>query len=206
VLRAEFHAAIKARHLTRSKVAADLGVSKGSICGWLAPNGAPPSDANSLAIQRWLSSAAKSAPETPAARDGWPALREQLRGLVREHGLTHAEIGGALGVEAATVGGWLATSHEKCSPAAPLVLRIETWLLNGAPVPAVAAAEASLYSLSPAEQQRLAAHLSLAGNEHELRDEFGCTRELLERAVTGAHLDGEIISRLRGVLANDAAG
>jgi hypothetical protein len=50
-LRTEFHAAIRARKLGRAMVAAELGVSKGSICGWLVPHRAPPSAANIDAIR-----------------------------------------------------------------------------------------------------------------------------------------------------------
>jgi hypothetical protein len=56
-LRSEFHAAIKTRHLSRAEVAAELHVSKGSICGWPLPHGAPPSAGNISKIRRWLSSA-----------------------------------------------------------------------------------------------------------------------------------------------------
>jgi hypothetical protein len=97
VLRDEFHAAIKARSLSRAKVAADLAVSKGSICGWLSPNGAPPSADNIGKIRRWLSSTPKPIPQTPAAlvsvdmASDWPELRERLRDVIRDRGLTHAK-------------------------------------------------------------------------------------------------------------------
>jgi hypothetical protein len=38
-----------------------------------------------------------------------------------------------------------------------------------------------------------------------LRERFGATRELLEKAALGAHLHADVITRLRGVLANGAA-
>lgn len=63
-LRGQFHAEIRRRHLTRSKVADDLGVSKGSIVGWLLPNGNPPSVVNVNKIRGWLSP--KPAPVTPS--------------------------------------------------------------------------------------------------------------------------------------------
>ena len=72
-------------------------------------------------------------------------------------------------------------------------------------VPATAAATGPLYTLSAAEQQHLAGHLSLGGNARELRDQFGVNRELLDKAAAGEHLAGEIISRLRGALANGRA-
>jgi hypothetical protein len=39
-----------------------------------------------------------------------------------------------------------------------------------------------------------------------LRERFGCTRELLEQAGAGVHLHAEVISRVRGVVANATAG
>jgi hypothetical protein len=117
VLRTEFHAAIKARHLSRAKVAAELDVSKGSICGWLLPHGAPPSAANIDKIRGWLDKPVPASGAVHQCAEGgdWPALRERLRAVVRERALTHAEIGAVLGVEGATVGGWLAPSHEQRS-------------------------------------------------------------------------------------------
>jgi hypothetical protein len=72
-------------------------------------------------------------------------------------------------------------------------------------MPASAAADAPPFVLSVEERAQIAGHLSLAGNGRELRETFGCTRELLEQAASGAHLDAEVISRLRGVLANGGA-
>jgi len=217
VLRTEFHAAIKTRHLSRATVAADLGVSKGSICGWLLPHGAPPSAANITKIRGWLNKPAApkvernlvetslpSSQTTPDLRDRvWPALREQLCDIIKQRALTHADIAGVLGAEAATVGGWLATSHEKRSPGPRFLLKIEAWLREGAVVPE-AAANAPLHTLAAAERDRLVGHLSL-GNAPELRQLFGCTKELLEKAAAGEHLAGEVIARLRSVLANGAA-
>jgi hypothetical protein len=196
-LRGQFHAEIRRRHLTRGQIAAELGVSKGSVCGWLVPTGAPPSAANKTKIRAWVD---EKAPQPAPAAD-WPALREQLRGIVRERALTHAELGRVFEVEGATVGMWLAPSHEKRMPGARFLLRIEQWLHEGAVMPASAAADAPPFVLSVEERAQIAGHLSLAGNGRELRETFGCTRELLEQAASGAHLDAEVISRLRGVLA-----
>ena len=203
MLRAEFHAAIKARHLSRATVAADLGVSKGSICGWLLPDGAPPSAGNIGKIRRWLSSAPKPAPETPADAADWPGLRDRLQAVVRERALSHAELGRVFEVEPGTVEAWLAKSHEKRSPGPRSMLRIAEWLREGAVVPAAAPAGPP-YVLDIAERDLLAGHLSLGANR-ELRQQFGATVELLQKAATGAHLDGEVIARLRASLANGAA-
>jgi len=164
----------KARHLTRSKVATDLGVSKGSICGWLVPHDAPPSAGNISKIRRWLSSAPKPMPETPAAPADWPALREQLRAVIRDRALTHAAVGAALDVQAATVGEWVAKSHEDRGPGPRALIRVRQWLLEGAMVPATYSADAPLYTLAPAERDRLAGYLSLE-DAHGLRERFGAT-------------------------------
>jgi transcriptional regulator with XRE-family HTH domain len=126
VLRTEFHAAIKARHLSRSQIAHSLNVSKGSVCGWLAPNGAPPSAANITAIRAWLDKPApKTQTQTPAALGGWSQLRQRMRDIVRERALSHADIAGVIGVEPGTVGTWLAKSHEDRTPGARFLLKIE---------------------------------------------------------------------------------
>jgi hypothetical protein len=65
-------------------------------------------------------------------------------------------------------------------------------------MPPSAAADAPPFVLSVEERAQIAGHLSLVGNGRELRETFGCTRELLEQAASGAHLDAEVISRLRG--------
>ena len=96
-LRAELHAAIKARHLSHAAVVAELNVSKGSICGWLWPRGEPPSAANISKIRPWLDKAALETQTPVAALDDWPALREQLRGVVRERALSHAELAAVFG-------------------------------------------------------------------------------------------------------------
>jgi hypothetical protein len=80
--------------------------------------------------------------------------------------------------------------------------RIKAWL--DAPAPAAAALPP--FTLLPSEQALLAAHLSLGGNGHELRQVFNCTRELLEQAVAGEHLAAEVVERVRLALTNGAAG
>jgi transcriptional regulator with XRE-family HTH domain len=200
-LRSEFHAEIKRRRLTRAQIAADLGVSKGSFCGWLLSNGAPPSAANIRKIRAWLE---KPAPKTPVALDKWPALREQLRAVIRDRGLTHAQIGQVLGVESATVGAWIAKSHDGRMPGARALISIRAWLREGAAMPTAAAADLPPFVLSIEERAALAGYISLT-NAPELRDRFGATRELLERASIGAHLDAEVIAKLRIALAGDGA-
>jgi transcriptional regulator with XRE-family HTH domain len=214
-LRAVFHAAIKARHLTRDQAAAALDVSKGSICGWLVPSSGPPSAANIATIRAWLDQPPSQPPAVVKAAGGgaddhhvddhdWPSVREKLKVVIRDRSLTHAEIGRALDVQANTVAGYLAKSHEHRSPGDRVTARIATWLAEGAAVPPLAA-EGPPFVLAPAERDRLAAYLSIAGNSLELRETFGCTRELLDQAASGEHLHAEVISRVRGVLANGVA-
>jgi hypothetical protein len=81
-LRGQFHAEIRRRHMTRGQIAAELGVSKGSVCGWLVPTGAPPSAGNIGKIRAWLDKPAPKPPEPEAAAEkvGRPGRQLNLAG------------------------------------------------------------------------------------------------------------------------------
>jgi transcriptional regulator with XRE-family HTH domain len=166
-LREEFRAVVEARSLSRERVAEQLHASKASVISWLFPAGKVPSSANMARIRRWLSSTPKPIPQTPAApvsvdmTSDWPELRERLRDVIRDRGLTHAQIGQVLGVEGATVGAWIAKSHHGRKPGARALAHIREWLSDGAVVPATAAADAPPFVLSPEERAALAGHISL---------------------------------------------
>jgi hypothetical protein len=43
------------------------------------------------------------------------------------------------------------------------------------------------------------------GDERELRQQFGATVELLQKAATGAHLDADVVRRLHTALIGNGA-
>jgi transcriptional regulator with XRE-family HTH domain len=200
-LRSEFHAAIKARGLSRDQAGAELGVSKSSIIGWLWPQGRPPSAANINAIRAWLDQPPPPGPQPPPDGAEWQVLREWLKVAIADTGLTHAQVAAAVQAEPRTVATWLAGDQR--GPGAHMLIRLRGWVSAGAVVPVTA--EGPAFMLLPEERDRLTGHLSLATNALELRERFGATKDLLEKASMGAHLDAEVIARLRGVLANGAA-
>ena len=186
-LRAQFHAEITQRHLSRGLAAAELGVSKASVTGWLLPDSPAPSAPNIDAIQKWLASPAAPAAQPRRGRNGaprsipdaddddWPQVRDRLREVIRGNGLSYAQAGAVLEVEAATVAAWMSRPTRR--PGLRIVADIRAKLSSGAllPAPAPAAPAAGpLYTLSLEERDRLAAHISL-GDVHELRQRFGAT-------------------------------
>jgi transcriptional regulator with XRE-family HTH domain len=201
-LRAEFHAAIKARHLTRGQVAAELNVSKSSVIGWLWPKGSPPSAANIVRVREWLAAAPKEAAQSPVEDDAWPAVRERVCAVLRDKGWLHSQLATALDIKPGTVSGWLADSHEHREPGGYNLARLRNWLANPA-VPAVA--DGSLYELTTAEQGRLRGYLDLLSDAHQVRQTFLVNEETLLQAAAGEHVAPEVIERVRGVLVGNGA-
>jgi transcriptional regulator with XRE-family HTH domain len=230
-LRTEFHAAIKARGLTRRQAASKLGVAQSTVSSWVAPHSPPPGAANIRRIRAWLTKTTPSAkaplqapilatmtseppPEPEPVSDAgdihqlegetnWLTLRATLRGIIRDRGLTQAEVAGAVGIAPGTFAAWLAPKDGR-EPGPRSLIAIRQWLADGAVLPAATPA-AQAYALTVEERGKLTGHLSLAGNGRELREHFGATRELLEKASLGAHLAADVVGRIRSVLATETA-
>jgi hypothetical protein len=145
--------------------------------------------------------AAKAANKAVEAND-WGQLRQQLRTIIRERRLTHAEVGAALAAKPGTVATWLARSHADRAPGERAQARIRQWLRDGA---VVSAAVVPLPNrLNEDEQARLRGHLALQDGR-ELQVQFGANKSVLEEAAAGAHLNAEVVSRVRAVLTGNGA-
>jgi hypothetical protein len=80
---------------------------------------------------------------------------------------------------------------------------LRSWL--AAEPPSQLTEELPPFTLTGEERDRLSGHLSLGGNSLELRDRFGATRDLLEKAASGQHLAGDVIEKLRAAISGNGA-
>jgi hypothetical protein len=130
----------------------------------------------------------------------WPELRQQVRVAASERGVINMEIAPLIGVKAGTLSTWL--SRDTPAPSATYLAKLRLWLAGD---PLAAPVLPPPFVLSAAERDQLAGHISLSSNGRDLRELFGASRELLEQAALGAHLDADVIAKLRAALANGAA-
>lgn len=164
-----------------------------------------------------LESAAKSAGFPN--QDDWPALRDKVRQAIAAKGLTRRQAATDGGFNPGTFARWLSASARPPGPEALGQLR--AWVEGDHPQADVASSAAHPPAEGPAaiaddplpatrlldgERERLSGYLSLGGDRHDLRQQFGTARDVLEKAAMGQTLNAAIIDRVRTGLNGAAPG
>jgi hypothetical protein len=139
-----------------------------------------------------------------APEEGWDALRLALRDKIQALGTNYRAVSAAAGCKQGTLRSWLST-RPSTPPSTRSQAKLRDWLAAVSASPQIAE-DLPSWELTNAEKNTLAGHLAIGASSLELRETFGCTRELLDQAVAGGqHLNPDIIRRVRGALKNGSA-
>jgi hypothetical protein len=145
--------------------------------------------------------------------DGWARIRTRLRQAMADDKLTARRLGEQLELSESAI--------DKCAapngwvPSAAIVAKVEAWLISRADKAVTQTADSPVKTpastttgharagkLSPDQCSALIGRLNLAESERLIREEFGLTREVLDKAAAGQAVPREaaerIVARLAG--------
>jgi lambda repressor-like predicted transcriptional regulator len=142
----------------------------------------------------------KQAPQpakAPSPED-WQAVAADIRAALEARGMSRQELARQVGSSKTSVA--KAIGPQATPPGEVLRARLRTWLDD----PPAADPLPPATRLLDGERERLSGYLSLGGDRHALREQFGIDRGILEAAAAGDVLAPAIVSRIRTSLSNGA--
>jgi hypothetical protein len=133
------------------------------------------------------------------AASDWPDTAAAIRARLSEQGVSQQALARHLGVPKTAIN--KAIGPQAKPPSEVLRARLRSWLDDP---PAADDPLPPATRLLDGERERLSGYLSLGGDRHALREQFGIDRGILEAAAAGDVLAPAIVSRIRTSLSNGA--